>query len=272
MATPLSLKFSLALILIATPAFGQTREPEVWTYSFVSEPTRVSGFLINPAATGVGEPTRLSGYLTFDRPEDQSWSTGQYMVGLQVKVLAFSYRHDEFPDTTGYAQGDAYTLAAGFATGAIGIGASRTWRTVGSAQGSWDVGWVSRTASGLSAGLVWRDIGSPVVRDSVRHERVVAALTFRPTQARYSLSGQADYRLDGGKFKAFRAGGSLRVFQTLDVGALAEWTGDGDFEGFRIGVTFWKNTATFLGGAGLSSQGDARTATGGAAFDSPKRP
>jgi hypothetical protein len=269
--TPLSTKLSLAALLIASPLSGQTREPEVWSYSFISEPAKVGDFLVNPGATGVGQPSRLSGYLTFDRPEDQSWSTGQYMVGLQVKVLAFAYRHDEFPDTTGYAQGDAYTLAFGWATAAMGIGGSRTWRTVGPAKGSWDLGWVARTSSGISAGLAWRDIGSPEVRGTTRHERLVAALTFRPSESRFSVSGQGDYRLDGGKFNVFRIGGSIRVIPSLDVMAQAEWNGDGDFEGFRIGGTFYRNTATVLGGAGLSQQGDARTATIGAAFDSPPR-
>jgi hypothetical protein len=262
---------SLALWLGATSAAGQVREPEVQSYSFVSEAPNVYGFWVNPGATATGEPTRLAGHMTFDRPEGAGWSNAQYMLSLQAGPVAFGYRHDEFGAPGGFSQGDAYTLALGLATGLYGLGVSRTWRTVGPTEGSWEIGWVARSESGVSGGLVWRDVGSPEVRNTVRHERLLGALTYRPGLSPFSLSLQADYRLDGGKLRALRIGGSLKLIRVLEALALAEWDGGGDFEGFRLGVIVRQQTTTLTAGAGLDSNGDARTASAGVVFDMPRR-
>lgn len=260
----------LALLLAAPPAAGQIRDPEVQSYSFVSSIGLANGIWINPAAAGFSNASHLIGHYTFDRPEGSSWETGQYLVGLQSKVIGFGYSHDEFVSGT-YSQGDAYTLALGLAQGRNGAGVSRTWRTVGEAQGSWEVGWVNHSPSGVSLGLVWRDIGSPEVRDTVRYERVVGAVTYRPPNAPLSISLQADYRTDGGAFNGFRIGGSFGMLGTLDALALAEWDGDGDFLAFRLGVIVRAARVTLSGGAGLDSGGDARTASAGLAWRSPHR-
>lgn len=272
MRTPTVLSASLTTILTlvtAVSAAGQTREPEPWTYVFVSEAYSKFGYWVNPGATGFGQPTRVSGYITFDRPEGDNWSVAQYTAGFQANVLAFGYRHDEFQDTIGFSQGDAYMLSLGYERGGNGIGVSRTWRTVGDAAGSWDIGWVSQTRSGFAAALVWRDLGSPVVRGVVRRERLIGGITFRPVPVRFSGSLQADYQKDGGKFRAFRVGGSFRLAQAFDVSALAQWNGDGDFDGFRIGLVYTGRKATVAGGAGLNKEGDIRTGSAGLAVDTP---
>jgi hypothetical protein len=256
------------LVLGATPLAGQVREPEVDSYSFVSEAPNVYGFWVNAGATALSERSWIAGHVTFDRPASAGWSAGQYMLGLQAGPVAFGYRHDEFEGADGFAQGDAYTVALGFETGRSGLGVSRTWRTVGATEGSWEIGWVNRSESGVSVGLVWRDIGSPQVRDTIRRERLVGALTYRPALRAFSLSVQADYRLDGREFRAFRVGGSLRLTLPIEALALAEWDGDGDFRGFRLGVVVRQRTAVLTAGAGLDSAGDARTASAGAVLES----
>ena len=257
------LSLSLALLLTAPPAAGQIREPEVQNYSFVSGVGLGSGIWVNPGAAGFNRTTNLVGHVTFDRPEDDSWSTGQYMAGFQTPMFGFGYRHDEFGDLDGYAQGDAYTVALGTASGRNGMGVSRTFRTVGRTEGSWEIGWVSHAPSGVSAGLVWRDIGSPVVRDTIRFSRLIGGLTYRARRTPATLSAQADYRMDGGQFRAFRIGGSLTLLDVLDLHALAQWTGDGDFDGFRLGLMLRKRSMIVTGGAGLNSTGDVRTASAG---------
>ncbi len=259
-----------ALALAAQPLAGQIREPEVQTYSFVSETPNVYGFWVNPGAPSVSGRSWIAGHVTFDRPANGGgWSTSQYMLSFQAGPLGFGYRHDEFDDPNGFAQGDAYTVALGLHTASSGLGLSRTWRTVGPTEGSWEIGWVGRSASGVSFGLVWRDIGSPEVRDTTRRERLIAGLTYRPPLHAFSLSAQMDYRRKGSSFRAFRIGGSFRLALPVEAIALAEWDGDGDFRSFRIGAVIKPKTATLTAGAGLDSGGDARTASAGAVLISP---
>ncbi len=268
MHTRTSLIAGLALLLGMTPALGQTRDPEPEAYSFVSGTGHGAALWVNPGAAGFNRAVYLLGHWTWDRPEDGDWSTGQYAVGFHSRIVAFGYRHDEFPSG---GRGDAYTLALGVAQGRNGIGVSRTWRTVGDAEGSWDIGYVNHALSGVSLGLVWRDIGSPEVRDSVRYERLIAALTYRPTTTSISISAQGDYRLDGGRFNGFRVGGSVMILGSLDAFALAEWDGEGDFVALRLGATAGGGRGRLFGGAGLDSDGNARTASAGLSYRSQDR-
>ncbi len=271
---PLSLSLllglSLALTLAARPAAGQTREPEVQAYSFVSELGSPYALWVNPGAAGFERPSRLIGHVTIDRPEANGWSVGQYLLGVQAGYLSFGYRHDEFAAPGAYSQGDAYRFVLGLAARGVGLGVSRTWQTVGETESSWELGWIYHAESGLSAGLVWRDIDSPEVRDTVQYERLIGAFTFRPRRGPLAVSLQADYRTDGGEFRAFRVGGRFAFLSVLDGIALAEWDGEGDFEGFRIGLVVRQQTATLTAAAGLSKGGDARTASAGLALDTPR--
>ncbi|NIN73331.1 MAG: hypothetical protein GTO46_15685 [Gemmatimonadetes bacterium] len=259
---------SLALLLGAAPALGQTRDPEPGAYSFVSGTGHGAALWVNPGAAGFNRAVDLMGHMTWDRPEGGDWSTGQYTAGFHSRVIAFGYRHDEFQAGS---QGDAYTAALGVARGRNGFGVSRTWRSVGDAQGSWEIGYVNHGVSGVSLGLVWSDIGSPTVRDTVRHERLIGAVTYRPPTTSVSVSAQGNYRLDGGRFNGFRIGGSVVILGSLDTFALAEWDGEGDFMALRLGATLGGARARLFGGAGLDSGGNARTASAGLTYRSEQR-
>lgn len=263
---------STLCLLSAGPAAAQWRAPEVQAYRFVSDAGGGAGLWVNPGGAGFNMMTRLLGDVTFDRPDEGSWSTGQYMVGLQWKIAGFGYQHDEFqPSEDGFSQSDSYILAIGVAQGRNGLGVARTWRSVGATEGSWEVGWLSYAGSGLSAGLVWRDIGSPTVRDTTLREQLVGAVSLRPQGSLFSISLQGAYQTDGGDFRAFRIGGTIGLVEKLLASASAEWNGDGDFEGFRLGLAFGHKAAVFTAGAGLASGGDARTANLGLSVDGPAR-
>jgi len=263
-----SLVAGLALLLGASAALGQTRDPEPGAYSFVSGTGHGAALWVNPGAAGFNRAVHLVGHVTWDRPEGGDWSTGQYTAGFHSRIFAFGYRHDEFQAG---GQGDAYTVALGVARAGNGFGVSRTWRTVGDAEGSWEIGYVNHGISGVSMGLVWRDIGSPTVRDSVRYERLLFAFTYRPPGASISVSAQGDYRLDGGRFDGFRIGGSTMILGSLDAFALAEWDGEGDFMALRLGAAVGGGRARLFGGAGLDSEGNARTASAGLSHRSERR-
>ncbi len=212
------------------------------------------------------------------RPEDRGWSLGQYLISLQWSIIGFGYRHDEFRELGGpNSQGDAYTVSAGLATTRSGIGFSRTWRTVGETEGSWEIGWLLR-APQVSAGLVWRDIGSPEVRDTVRRERLVGAMSVATLPDQLLLSAQADFLTGDGDFDRFRVGGrytfvrrGIGAIRMIAATALAEWEGDGDFGGFAIGVMVRHGSGMAAGVTELDSGGDARGASLGVDFETMRQ-
>lgn len=252
---------------IAGPAAApaQVRNPDVAEYRFVSDVSHATALWVNPGALGFREELNAVGHVTWDRPEGSDWTTGQYLIGLHTHILGLGYRHDEFAPPRTVAQGDAYTIALGYASEGTGLGVSRTWRRGGRPRdGSWEIGLGYHASPELSIGLVWRDLGDPSVRDTVRQERLIGGITVRPGDASFSLSAQADYRTGPDDFREFRVGGTLMLSQTVELLGLAAWDGDGDFQGFRFGGRVPLGSVLGVGVAGLDSDGDARVASLGA--------
>ncbi len=267
------------LTLSASAAVAQTRDPALHTYRFVSDLGYASGVWVNPAASGFNRVNRLLGHATWNRPEGEGWSLGQFLISLQWSIIGFGYRHDEFDELEGtFSQGDAYTVSAGFATARSGLGVSRTWRTVGPAEGSWEIGWMLASPQ-VTAGLVWRDIGTPTVRGIRRRERVVGGLTYVAVPDRFQISLQSDYLTRAGDFDAFRVGGrytlvrrTLGAIRLVDALVLADWDGDGDFQAFAIGLMVRHGSGQAAGVGLLESGGDVRGANLGIDFETtPQR-
>jgi len=262
MRTPVLLILLAALLVRASPAAGQAREPALREYRFVSEPGFLSATWVNPGASGFNRPIHLFGHITGDRPDGGKWKLSQYLLGLQWEVVSFGYQRDEF---TSDGSADSYTISAGMATGNNGFGVSYTWTNPGQTEASWNVGWLIASQN-ASAGIVWRDLGSPTVRDSTLNERLVGAATFRPSEGTFGVSLQLDYRTKLKNFNAFRIGGNLTIAKTFDILALAQWTGEGDFDGFMIGGILRGQSVAVSGVIGLESGGDAGTASAGLDF------
>lgn len=251
----------LSLPLTVGLVTAQVRDPEPRQYQFVSDVGGATALWVNPGALAFQRQLDVVGHVTWNRPEEGDWSAGQYLLGLHVKVLGLGYRHDEFAPPRSVAQGDAYTLALGYASEGTGIGVSRTWHRGGDPHdGSWELGLAYQAGPQVSVGLVWRDLGDPAARDTVRPERLVGALTFRPTGTNLSISAQADFLTGPDDFRDFRIGGTFRLLPTLQALAVAAWDGDGDFHGIWFGGRVVFGSAVGVGVAGLDSGGDARTA------------
>ncbi|MDP2577884.1 MAG: hypothetical protein Q8W48_09260 [Candidatus Palauibacterales bacterium] len=252
------------------PAAAQTRDPAVTEFRLVSDLLSTSSLWVNPA--GLGFHTRrssLMGNLTWDRPEDGDWSLGQYLIGVAADIVGFGYEHDEF-QSGAFSQGDAYTLALGVASRDAAIGVSRTWRTVGESQGSWVVGFgfVKPTAA---IGLVWRDIGSPTVRDTVRDKRLIGAVTAQPSRGPVILEAELDYNLKDKGLRVFRVGAGMTLKGKLRARGLLGWDGDGKFVGFVISGDLRLGKSTAWGAAGLDAGGDAGNGNLGLDFTHQRR-
>jgi hypothetical protein len=119
--------------------------------------------------------------------------------------------------------------------------------------------------------LVWRDIGSPEVRDTVRDSRVIGGLTIRPDAGAVSISGEADWFRGRGEFRAFRFGGTWRAAAAAELMGLLAWNGDGDFEAIWLGVRVPLGAGAATGAAQLDSNLDARRASVGLRWVDPER-
>ena len=262
-----------ALISSAASAGAQTRDPEAMTFTLVSEYGPPIALFVNPAVVGImRHRTSFMGQMTWDRPKDGKFKLGQYLAGLQAKMFGFGYQHDDFAPGHAFAQGDVYTVVMGGGRGNAGFGGSFTWRTVGDSDPSWVLGsgYATRTTS---LGFVWRDIGSPVVRDTVRESRIISGLTVKPSEGRFTLSAELDYSTQRSKIRTLRFGGGLAAARKFRFQALLGWDGDGNFLGFLLSgrMRLGKEGAAF-GAAKLDSGGDAGSGTLGLDFtSSPSR-
>lgn len=265
---PIAALFAVGAAVV--PAAAQTRDPAVSEFRLVSDLISTSSLWVNPA--GLGFHTRrssLMGNLTWDRPKDGDWSLGQYLIGVGADIVGFGYEHDEF-QSGAFSQGDAYTVALGVAAREAAIGASRTWRTVGESQGSWVVG-VGYVKPAAAVGLVWRDIGSPAVRDTVRDERLIGAVTAQPSRGPFILEAELDYNVNDKSLRVFRVGAGLTLRGKFRAQGLLGWDGDGDFVGFVISGDLRLGRATAWGAAGLDAGGDAGNANLGLDFTHQRR-
>jgi hypothetical protein len=119
--------------------------------------------------------------------------------------------------------------------------------------------------------LVWRDIGSPTVRDTVRDKRLIGAVTAQPSQGRVILEAELDYNLNDKSLRVFRVGAGLTFKSKLRARGLLGWDGDGDFVGLVISGDLRLGRATAWGAAGLDAGGDLGNANLGLDFTHQRR-
>ena len=136
---------------------------------------------------------------------------------------------------------------------------TRRWNEGG--QGAWDValrGWV---ATPLGVSLVWRNIGSPVVRDTVYRDSFVPAATLRLLGGRFLAGAEADVSSGLGSLREVRAGLTITLLRRLRVSGRAAFSSRLAQRGLAVlvelGAPTYRGTLTALlpRGGGLGAVG-----------------
>jgi hypothetical protein len=130
----------------------------------------------------------------------------QYGLALSSRRLAFGWEHDRAPAGPST---NTYVLGAGLGDELFSGGVSHRWHQGG--QGGWDAALRGRVTDVLDLSVVWRDIGSPVVRGAVLRDSFVPAAGFRLVGDRILAGVEGEVPGDLGSLTEVRAGATITL-------------------------------------------------------------
>ncbi|HWO89720.1 MAG TPA: hypothetical protein VNL98_11285 [Gemmatimonadales bacterium] len=173
---------------------------------------------VNPAGLASRDAS-IEGHLTLRR--DSAVDFANAGLAIITNGLAFGYQRDRRGDG---GSGAAYALALGLGDPVFSLGISRRWyKSSGVLTGTWDVGTNWRPAPPFTLTLVWRDAGSPRMRDTA-----VSAVLIPGAAARFgaaALAAEWELVTKGLGTSAVRAGGQL-VLGRFTIGIRGSFSGE----------------------------------------------
>lgn len=210
---------------------------------------------VNPAGLARRPQANLGADLTVERVGGRT-RLAQYGITVSSRSFGFGWEHDRYP--SGSAS-NTYVLGLGLGDDVFSGGVTRRWNQGG--QGTWDVALRGWATPSLGMSLVWRNIGSPVVRDSVYRDSFVPATTLRLLGGRIVAGAEADVAARLGSLREVRAGVTLALFERLRVSGRAAFSGRPERRGLAVlvelGAPTYRGTLTavFPRGGGLGALG-----------------
>lgn len=255
----------LAVAVTAGPAAAQGIRPRSSDYLFVATADDVRATWLNPAGLGVVREASVMGELAVDRPVDGEALLGQWTLGFNSRGFSIAFQQSRFPDRTSNNIWH-FAVGLGFARGALG--GSVAWFTgEGDNSRAGDIGFSYLLARPLTVGIVVRNIGRPLVRDStlpitgalglgwlaVAHHLQIAAEVLVTEETEF-----ADLEA------VYRAGLQLATAGKIPLGALATIDLGSNFkiDRWSIGVTLGGKDRGILLGTAQQSRFDRFSLTG----------
>jgi hypothetical protein len=203
--------WAAALVMAAAgvrPAAAQLYPALAQRYLLTTDVRDERAIWVNPA----GLARRVEASLAADVSAERDVGTlrvVQYGISFMSRNLGFGWKRDRYP---GGAGASTYAVAAGMGDDALGAGVLRRWNQGG--EGSWDLALRGHATGTIDLSLVWRDIGSPVVRDTVYRSRLVPAAGLRLAGGRFLAGVEEDVAPN------LRSLGQLRAGATLALGPI----------------------------------------------------
>lgn len=212
----------LAVALVAGSATAQGIRPRSSDYLFVSTVEDVRATWLNPAGLGVVREASVMGELVLDRPAEGDARLGQWSLGFNSRGFSIAFQQSRLPDGTS-SNIWHFGVGLGFTRGALG--GSVAWFTgAGDNDRAGDVGFSYLLAPPLSVGIVVRNIGRPVVRDSILPITGVVGLSWVPLARHLQLAAEVlvvEETEISDVEALYRAGLQIATGGKLPVGALA---------------------------------------------------
>jgi len=228
----LSLVLAVAAF-VAQSAAGQAGRSRSADYQFGSTVNDVRALWLNPAGLAVRTEASILGEFSLERPLDSELRLAQWTLAFNSRGFAFGYQRDRFaedPNTGTFRFG----LSLPFSRGGVGVAFSFYRGNALDTTKTWDrgvdLGVRFRPAATLDLGVVLRNIGRPVLRDSVAPLVGVVSLAVHPLPDHLWIAGEvlASERLESSGYEmSYRAGlqastgGALpfSLISALDLGS-----------------------------------------------------
>ena len=189
----------------ARPAAAQLYPALAQRYLLTTDVRDERSVWVNPA----GLARRIEASLAADVSADRSAGalrTAQYGVSFMSRNLGFGWKRDRYPDGTAAS---TYAVGTGLGDDVFGAGVLRRWNHGG--QGAWDIALRGHATGTIDLSVVWRDIGSPFVRDTVYRAHLVPAAGVRLAGGRFLAGIEGDVAQGLGSLGQVRAGATLAL-------------------------------------------------------------
>lgn len=184
---------------------------------------------VNPAGLARRSEASLAADLSGDRAGG-TLRVAQYGLSLMSRNLGLGWKRDRYPGGTGAS---TYAVGAGMGDDVLSAGVLHRWNQGG--QGAWDLALRGGATGTIDLSLVWRDMGSPVVRDTVYRSRLVPAAELRLAGGRFRAGVEGDVSPGLGSLRQLRAGATLSLGPVV-VSVRGAFTGPTTDRGFAIAI------------------------------------
>jgi hypothetical protein len=239
-AFTLAASFFGAAAALPRAAAAQSFVSQPQHYLLTTEAVDGRALWVQPAGLVARHESSVSAMATADRVGG-SLALGQYGVTLAAGPLGIGWQHDRLGSA---AHGDAFVV--GYAVGRPdrSVGFDHRWhRGTNIHSSAWDFGARYAPTSALVFSLVWRDVGSPVIGDTIRATLVPGA-ALALLNGRLEIGADWEIVTDGWGSSAVRAGVALTLPARLALGVRAEF-GSFDRRGLAVDLT-WNGHAARL--------------------------
>ena len=270
-AAALAALVATAAALLSGSAAAQSFTAQPQLYLLTTDAFDARALWIQPAGLAAIREASVSGFFTTATQRGQGPT--QYGLSLASGGLGLSWQHDRLGNG---ASDNQWAIGLGVGNQTVKVGVARRWiRGANANDAALDLGMRITPRPSVLLSLAWRDIGSPVVRDTVVRAVLVpgAALALFGARARIGVDWELVTR--GWGTSALRAGASIVLPLSLALSVRADYSGSLHARGVVLALTWNAASARAVAfGAWPSAGGVSQAGAWAAAvrsLDAPRR-
>lgn len=224
---------TLAALLPGSVA-AQSFSAQPHLYMLTTDAFDARALWLQPAGLAARPEASFSGLLTASTSGRRTIT--QYGLTLASRGIGLGWQHDRLPDGSSDNQW-AVGLAGGTARFTAGV--ARRWIKGDSTDAAaFDAGIRYAARPNLQLSLAWRDIGSPVVRDTTVRATLVPGLALALFGARAEIGADWEIVTRGWGTSALRAGAAVALPLQLSLSVRADFSGSLHARGLALALTW----------------------------------
>lgn len=158
----------------------------------------------------------------------------QFGATVRSRNLAFAWVHDRYPGGSG---ANNFAFAVGLGDERLSLGVTRLWYGGPRGDNAWDLAARGRVTPLLDLSLVWRNAGSPTVRDNVYGASLIPAVALHLLDGRVVGGAEWDLASDLGGLREVRIGATCFVGTSVALSLRGDFSAGAARRGFAVGIT-----------------------------------
>jgi hypothetical protein len=216
---------------------------------------------VNPAGLARRVEASIGTDATVERTGGSS-RLSQFGASLRSRNAAFAWMHDRYPGRPG---ANNFALAVGLGDETLSLGVTHRWFGGPGGDKAWDLAARGRVSPLLELSVVWRNAGSPTVRDTIYRASIIPAAALHLLGGRLVAGAEGDLSTDLHVLREIRAGATCLVATGVAVSLRGEFSPGFARRGFAVAVTLSRarsrSTLVMLLPAGANSIGTLGAST-----------